>query len=69
MVGHTGEAYGMMTGVFLRPGTQDGFIYMLNGTAIDESSVAAMGKYSGNTIWEEEVMNTVCKNFFAPPKK
>ena len=67
--GHTGEAYGMMTGVFLRPGTQDGFIYMLNGTAIDESSAAALGKYSGNTIWEEEVMNTVCKNFFAPLKK
>jgi D-alanyl-D-alanine carboxypeptidase len=66
--GHTGEAYGMMTGIFMRPGTRDGFIYMLNGTAINDSSPAAAGRYSGNLVWEEQVMDTVCKNLFAPKK-
>jgi D-alanyl-D-alanine carboxypeptidase len=41
--GHTGEAYGMMTGIFMRPGTRDGFIYMLNGTAISDSSPGGCG--------------------------
>ncbi len=65
LFGHTGEAYGLMAGIFIRPQTQDGFLYMMNGTAVQQDGDArSLGKYSGNYIWEEEVMNAVCKNVF-----
>jgi len=65
LAGHLGEAYGLFSGVLLIPGTKDGFIYMMNGEAVEEDEDArSAGKYSGNYIWEEHVMDAVCRNAF-----
>jgi CubicO group peptidase (beta-lactamase class C family) len=61
LIGHTGVAFGMLSGIFFIPQTKSGFIYMMNGTAIDEDNDArSCGKFSGNYIWEENLMNAVC---------
>lgn len=61
-VGHTGVAFGMLSGLFFNPKTKDGFIYMMNGTAIDEDNdFRGKGKFSNNYIWEEKILNLVCK--------
>ena len=60
LLGHTGAAFGLLSGFFFRPNTRDGFIYMLNGTAFDENSPRAKGRFSGNFIWEEIIMDAVC---------
>ncbi|MBQ7155888.1 MAG: serine hydrolase [Synergistaceae bacterium] len=63
--GHSGDAYGLISGVYFRPGTKDGVIFMVNGTGveagIDERSA---GRFSNGYIWEEEIMNPVCGQFF-----
>ncbi len=65
LVGHTGEAYGLLSGVFLIPGTKDGFIYMMNGEAIaEDDDPRSAGRYSGNYVWEENIMDTICRNAF-----
>lgn len=64
LLGHSGAAYGLLSGIFFVPNTQNGFAYMLNGTAIDEDfDPRAKGKFSDNYIWEEQIMNAVCKLF------
>lgn len=66
LAGHLGEAYGLLSGVLVRPGTQDGFIFMMNGEAVEEDADArSLGKYSGNYIWEEMLADTVCRHIFA----
>ncbi len=61
LIGHTGVAFGMLSGIFFIPQTKSGFIYMMNGTAIDEDNDArSCGKFSGNYIWEEILLNAVC---------
>ena len=61
LIGHTGVAFGMLSGIFFIPQTKSGFIYMINGTAIDEESdLRSAGKFSGNYIWEENLMDAVC---------
>ena len=61
LIGHTGVAFGMLSGIFFIPETKSGFIYMMNGTAIDEDAdPRSHGKFSGNYIWEEKIMNAVC---------
>ena len=61
LVGHTGAAFGMLSGLFLVPQTKTGFIYMMNGEAIEEDTDSrSHGKFSGNYIWEENLMNAVC---------
>lgn len=58
-VGHTGQAFGLLSGIFLVPGTQDGFCYLLNGTGLAEMDRLAQGRFSGNLIWEELVGEAV----------
>lgn len=66
LVGHTGAAFGLLSGLFVIPGTRSGFVYMMNGTAFDEDSdPRSRGKFSGNYIWEERIMNALCNVFRA----
>lgn len=61
LVGHTGAAFGMLSGLFFIPQTKTGFIYMMNGEAIDEDNDSrSRGKFSGNYIWEENLMDAIC---------
>ena len=36
LAGHTGEAFGLLSMLALRPGTKDGFVYIMNGEAVEE---------------------------------
>lgn len=64
-VGHTGSAFGMLSGLFFVPNTKTGFIYMMNGEAIEEDSdPRSHGNFSGNYIWEEKIMDSICENLF-----
>lgn len=68
--GHTGEAYGLLSGVFIIPGTKDGFIYMMNGEAIaEDDDPRSAGKFSSNYVWEENIMNAVCRHIFFGEEK
>ena len=61
LLGHTGAAYGLLSGIFFRPNTRDGFVYMLNGEAIAQDlDPRSHGSFSDNYIWEEKIMNAVC---------
>ena len=59
LVGHTGEAFGMFAGLFFN--SKSGFVYMMNGTAIDEADPKSRGEFSANYIWEEKIMDTICR--------
>ena len=64
-VGHSGDAYGMISGLYFRPGTKDGVIFMVNGTAVvAEDDARSLGKFSNSYIWEEEIMNPICEKIF-----
>ena len=64
-VGHTGEAFGTISILCFRPGTKDGFLYVMNGTAMDvESDERSKGRFSSNTIWEERVADAICRFAF-----
>lgn len=64
--GHLGEAYGLLSGVMVRTGTKDGFIYIMNGEAVaEDDDPRSEGTFSGNYIWEETMMNAICSNAFA----
>lgn len=61
LIGHTGSAYGLLSGIFFRPNTRDGFVYMMNGEAIaEDSDPRSRGVFSDNYIWEEKLMDAVC---------
>lgn len=65
LIGHTGVAFGMLSGLFFIPGTQSGFVYMMNGTAIKETAdPRSLGEFSGNYIWEEKIMGTIIRALF-----
>ncbi len=60
LIGHTGAAFGMLSGIFFIPNTKTGFIYMMNGTAISEDDDSrSQGNFSGNYIWEENLMDAI----------
>ena len=62
LIGHTGVAFGMLSGLFFVPETKNGFVYMMNGTAIDEDNdLRSKGRFSSNYIWEEKIMNLICQ--------
>ncbi len=64
-VGHTGVAYGLLSMMCFRPGTKDGFVYVMNGLPIDENTdERSFGKFSGNYIWEEKVADPICRIVF-----
>lgn len=64
-IGHSGEAYGMISGLYFRPKKKDGVIFMVNGTEIFAGEKKSFGKFSENFIWEEEIMNPICEIFFS----
>lgn len=65
LIGHSGEAYGLISGLYFVPNTKDGVIFMINGTTIDVDDPRSCGKFSGGYIWEENVMNPICRHIFA----
>ncbi len=65
LVGHLGDAFGMLSGIFFVPQTKTGFVYMLNGQAIDpDGDPRSKGKLDGFYIWEEKILNAVCRQIF-----
>ena len=58
LIGHTGTAFGLLSGLFFIPQTKTGFVYMMNGEAVEED--VARGIFSDNFIWEEKIMDAVC---------
>ena len=59
LVGHGGEAFGMISGLFVVEGTRNGFAYMLNGQAVDlENDPRAQGE-GGLFVWEEKLFNAL----------
>lgn len=66
LAGHTGEAFGLLSMLAIRPGTKDGFVYIMNGEAVEEDEDdRSAGKFSNNYIWEETVGDAICRNVFA----
>ena len=62
LIGHTGAAFGLLSGMFLIPNTRDGFIYTMNGEAIEEDiDPRSLGEFSKNYIWEEKIMDSICE--------
>ncbi len=63
--GHLGEAYGLLSGVQMRPKTKDGFVYISTGEAVaEDTDPRSAGNFSGNYVWEENIMQAICKNAF-----
>lgn len=70
LIGHTGAAFGMLSGLFFIPNTKTGFIYMMNGEAVaEDSDPRSLGEFSGNYIWEEKIMNAICKFIIATRRR
>ena len=62
LIGHTGQAFGLLAGLFFIPNSKTGFIYMTNGAALQEDfDPRSKGNFSGNYIWEEKIMNAICE--------
>lgn len=60
--GHTGQAFGLLSGLFVRPGTGSGFAYVMNGEALaEDDDPRSAGRFSSNYIWEENVMDGLCR--------
>lgn len=60
--GHTGQAFGLLSGLFIRPGTGSGFAYVMNGEALaEDDDPRSVGQFSRNYIWEEKVMDGLCR--------
>lgn len=60
--GHTGQAFGLLSGLFVRPGTGSGFAYVMNGEALaEDDDPRSAGRFSSNYIWEEKVMDGLCR--------
>ncbi|WP_298589313.1 serine hydrolase [uncultured Megasphaera sp.] len=60
--GHTGQAFGLLSGLFVRPGTGSGFAYVMNGEALaEDDDPRSAGRFSRNYIWEENVMDGLCR--------
>ena len=65
LVGHVGQAFGLLSGLFFIPNTGSGFVYMMNGEALQEDAdPRSLGTFGSNYIWEEKIMNALC-NFLA----
>lgn len=65
LTGHIGEAQGLECGAFiLNDKPHDGFVFAVNGIKVDEESkddFRGAGKFSGNYIWEEMVMDSIIR--------
>lgn len=59
-VGHTGVAFGLLAGIFVSG--NDGFVYIINGTAIDEDNDPRSSGQIGNYyIWEAKIFDAVTR--------
>ena len=58
LIGHSGEAFGVVSGLYFIPNTQSGVAFMINGATLEA------GKFSAGYACEEAVMNPVCKYIF-----
>ncbi len=66
LIGHSGAAFGLISGLYFMPNTQNGVAFMINGTAIEpDKDKRSFGNFSANYIWEEKVMNLICRYIFA----
>ena len=63
-IGHSGEAYGLISGLYFIPNTKSGLLFMMNGEAIEPDSPSSIGKFSNSYIWEENIINPICKYIF-----
>ena len=63
--GHMGEAYGMLTGLMVDRRNKCGYVYIMNGEALEEDNdKRSAGKFSSNYIWEENINDAICRNLF-----
>ncbi len=53
LMGHAGDAYGLLSGMYYDPDKQDCFIYLLSGTPKHEDNY---GEYSTFYRWEEAIL-------------
>ena len=64
-IGHSGEALGLISGIYFVPGKKGGVIFMTNGRAIEvDDDERSFGKFSNGYIWEEKAMNPIGKYIF-----
>ena len=62
LIGHSGEAYGLISGLYFSPDMKNGVIFMTNGEAVEpDEDERSFGKFSNSYIWEEEIMDPICK--------
>lgn len=52
LIGHSGAAFGLLSGLFFVPNTKSGFVYMLNGSQEEDL-------HSGYYICEEKIMRSI----------
>ena len=65
-IGHSGEAYGLISGLYFIPNTKSGIVFMTNGTAVEpDINPKSHGKFSNSYIWEENIINPICEYIFA----
>lgn len=65
LIGHSGDAYGMISGLYFTPDKKNGAIFMINGTAVESGvNEKSFGKFSNGFIWEENIMNPICQYIF-----
>lgn len=62
LVGHFGEAYGFIGGLFWQPGTKNGFVFIQNGCATPEEDNP--GRYSRSYRCEEDMLQPIIENAF-----
>lgn len=60
--GHYGEAYGLLSGMFMDREKGNGLVYIMNGMGNAESE--NYGAYSGMYLWEEKFCTAILNNLF-----
>ena len=60
--GHYGEAYGLLSGMFMDREKGNGLIYIMNGMGNEEA--VNYGAYSGMYLWEEKFCTAILNNLF-----
>lgn len=57
MLGHHGDAYGLLGGWLFRPEDRTAFAYLIGGTAADPETLR--GRHSSFFLWEEEIQDAL----------
>ena len=62
LVGHAGQAFGLLSGLFFVPQKSTGFVYAANGEAMAEGvDPRSCGEFSANFVWEERISDALCR--------